>query len=131
MESSMKRVKKTNDTTKIKKFKVKTKGLGLITGLREVGAASSVQTVHSIPQPSRLREDARIQDEVQNRLRHLEDNVKQGMDKIKSQRGGATRSDGLMNLSCQVKIKIGSLTINCSLSNGWLIFIRPSGRSQI
>ena len=48
-----------------------------------------VHTVTNIPPPSRLREEARIQEEVQNRLRHLADNVKPGMGRIKSQRGGA------------------------------------------
>ena len=52
-------------------------------------ASPPVQTVHNIPPPSRLREEAGIQEEVQNRLRHLADNVKPGMSKIKSQRGGA------------------------------------------
>ena len=36
-----------------------------------------------------MREEARIQEEVQTRLRHLADNVKPGMTKLKSQRGGA------------------------------------------
>ena len=80
MESSMKTVKKTNDSTKIKRSKVKTKGGVAHAGLKGVGAASPpVQTVHNIPPASRLREEARIQEEVQNRLRHLADNVKPGM----------------------------------------------------
>ena len=54
-----------------------------------VGLTSpSVQTVNNISPPSHLREEARIQEEVQNRIRHLADNVKPGMGKIKSQRGG-------------------------------------------
>ena len=36
-----------------------------------------------------MREEARIQEEVQTRLRHLADNFKPGMTKLKSQRGGA------------------------------------------
>ena len=49
----------------------------------------SVQTIHNIPPPSQLEEQARIQEEVQTRLRNLADKVKPGMNKIKSQRGGA------------------------------------------
>ena len=57
--------------------------------MKGVGPTSlPVHTVNNIPPPSRLREEARIQGEVQNRLRHLADNVKPGMGKIKSQRGG-------------------------------------------
>ena len=86
----MKTVKKTNDSTKIKRSKVKTKGGVAHAGSKGVGAASPpVPTVHNIPPPSRLREEVRIQEEVQNRLRHLADNMKPGMGKIKSQRGGA------------------------------------------
>ena len=88
MESSMTTVKKTNDSLKIKKSRVTTKATLAHTGLKEVGVASpSVQSVHNISPPSRLREEAGIQ--VQNRLRHLADYVKPGMRKIKSQRGGA------------------------------------------
>ena len=55
-----------------------------------VGAVSApLHMVHNIPSPSRLREEARIQEEVQNRLRHFADKVKPGMNKIKSQKGGA------------------------------------------
>ena len=90
MESSLKTVKKTNDSTKIKRSKVKTKAVVAHADLKGVGAASPpVQTVHNIPPPSRLREEARIQEEVQNRLRHLAYNMKPGIGKIKSQRGGA------------------------------------------
>ena len=90
MESSIKSGKKTNDSTKIKRSKVKTKTGVAHAGLKGVGLTSpTVQTVSNIPPPSRLREEARIQEEVQNRLRHLADSVKPGMGKIKSQRGGA------------------------------------------
>ena len=90
MENSMKTVKKTNDSTKIKRSKVKTKGSVAHVSLKEIGATSpAVQTVHNIPPPSQLREEARIQEELQNRLRHLANNMKPGMGKIKSQRGGA------------------------------------------
>ena len=90
MENSMKKsVKKTNDSSKVKTSKTKSKNGDAKTEAREVGLAiPSVQMAH-IPPPSRLREEARIQEEVQSRLRHLADNVKPGMGKIKSQRGGA------------------------------------------
>ena len=51
--------------------------------------ASSVHVPHTIPPPSRLREEARIQEEVQSWLRHLADNAKPGMTKLKSQRAGS------------------------------------------
>ena len=87
MENSMKKlVKKTNDSSKIKKSKIKSRNGIAKTEAREVGTAiPSVQMTH-IPPPSRLREETRIQEEVQSRLRHLADNVKPGMGKIKSQR---------------------------------------------
>ena len=57
---------------------------------QEVGAApSSAHVPHNIPPPSWLREEARIQEAVQTRLRHLADNVRPSMNKLKSQRGGA------------------------------------------
>ena len=85
----MKAVKKTNDSTKIKRSQVKTKGGVAHSDLKGVGTAfPPVQTVHNIPPPSLLGEEARIQ-EVQNRLRHLVDYVKPGIGNIKSQRGGA------------------------------------------
>ena len=88
MENSMKKtVRKTNDVTKIKKSKTKARVNGVQVASQEVGAAPPVP--HSIPPPSRLREEARIQEEVQNRIRHLADNVKPGMTKLKSQRGGS------------------------------------------
>ena len=82
-------MKKTNDASKIKKSKSKARANG-VQSSQEVGAApSSAPVPRYIPPPSRLREEARIQEEVQTRLRHLADNVKPGMTKLKSQRGGA------------------------------------------
>ena len=89
MESSLKTVKKTNDSTKLKKSRFKTKTNLAHTGSKGVVAVSlPVQMVHKIPPPSQLREEARTQEEEPNRLKHLADNVKPGMAKIKSQRGG-------------------------------------------
>ena len=45
--------------------------------------------MYHLPPPDRLKEEARIQAEVQNRLRQLAENSKPGTEKIKSQRGGA------------------------------------------
>ena len=91
MENSKKKsVRKTNDVTKIKKSKIKPRVSGVQVASQDVGAApSSVHVPHTIPPPSRLREEARIQEEVQSRLRHLADNAKPGMTKLKSQRGGS------------------------------------------
>ena len=66
--------------------------------------------MHTIPPPDRLREEARIQAEVQNRLRQLAENGKPGTKKVPkegelwmslSERG----SSGQLNLYCRVKIK--------------------------
>ena len=91
MENSMEKpVRKTNDVTKIKKSKTKAKVTTVQVPSQEVGAApSSVHVPYTIPPPSRLREEARIQEEVQSRLRHLADTAKPGMTKLKSQRGGS------------------------------------------
>ena len=90
MESLMKTGKKTGDSSKIKRSGVKPNGGVAQANLKGVGPTSPpVHTVTNIPPPRRLREEARIQEEVQNRLRHLADNVKPGMGRIKSQRGGA------------------------------------------
>ena len=71
MENSMKKpVKKTNDGSKIKKSKNKVKVDDVQAGAHRVGAISSVHVPHNIPPPSQLREEARIQEEVQTRLRH-------------------------------------------------------------
>ena len=57
---------------------------------RLVGVVSPpVQTIHNIPPPNRLRKEARIEEEVQNNLRHLADNIKPGINEIESKRGGA------------------------------------------
>ena len=44
---------------------------------------------HNFSPPDKLREEARIQLEVQNRLKQLADQAAPGTDKIKSQRGGS------------------------------------------
>ena len=44
---------------------------------------------HNLPPPDKLREEATIQLEVQNRLKQLAEQAAPGTDKIKSQRGGS------------------------------------------
>ena len=51
-------------------------------------APTSGFSVHDPPLPDKLTEEARIQLEVQNRLKQPADQAKHGMDKIKSQRRG-------------------------------------------
>ena len=136
MENSMRKsVKKLNDGTKIKTSKVKYKASVAQTASKKAGAAPPfVHMAHNVPTTSRLREEARIQEEVQSRLTHFADNIKP---KIKSQRGGSVdvlstiRSDGHMSLSFQVKIKTELPIISYVQFSGWLAFVGPSGRSQL
>ena len=82
-------VKKTSDRSKVKSSKK--------TSMVSVAGSGSVQTDTvrdatasgcMFPSPSDLRQDAKIQQEVQLRLRELADNTGKGNEKIKSQRGG-------------------------------------------
>ena len=41
-----------------------------------------------------------------------------------------TRSDVHVSLSFLVKLRIESLTLSCPQSNGWLVFVKASGRNQ-
>ena len=59
----------------------------------------------TVPPPRRLREEARIQQEVQKRLTHLADRAKSGMDRVK------VRSGSPMNLFYLAKTKIELHTI--------------------
>ena len=131
--------KKTNDKNQNKKnLKVKPKASVAQTESREVRVAfPSVHMAHNIPKPCQLREEARVQEEVQSRLRHLADNVQLSIGKIKSQRGGAV--DVFVNhkirwphefvLSGQNKDRV---TYNQLSSVQWMAgFAEPSERSQI
>ena len=105
MESSMKIGKKTGDSSKIKSSRVKTRGGVAHASLKGVGASSPpVHAVSNIPSPSHLREEPRIQEEVQNRLRHLADNVKPGMGKTRLGQLGANISPDRSSLTPQVLI---------------------------
>ena len=73
MKSSMKAGKKTGDSLKIKRSRVKPKGCITQANLKGVGPTSPpVHTVTNIPPPSHLREEARIQEEVQNNVRQCQ-----------------------------------------------------------
>ena len=83
-------IKKTSDRRKVKSSKktdtVSMTGSGLAwTDTARDATASGCM----IPSPSDLRQDAKIQQEVQLRLRELADNAGKGNEKIKSQRGGS------------------------------------------
>ena len=78
--------KKTGDMSKIK-FSTK-RNKGTKAGFEQSVAHTSGQR-YNLPPPDRVREEARVQAEVQNRLRQLVENSKPGTEKIKSQRGGS------------------------------------------
>ena len=83
-------IKKTADKRKIKSSKkmngVSETGSGLAQSdaVRDGTASGCI-----FPSPSDLRQDAKIQQEVQLRLQELADNAGKGNEKIKSQRGGS------------------------------------------
>ena len=52
-------------------------------------ATTSGTSSTDLPPPNKLREEARIQLEVQNRLKQLGDQARPGTEKIKLQRGGS------------------------------------------
>ena len=93
MEKNNKKVyKKISDPSKIKssnKCVKKTKTAVTHKGLQETVAPISGVSNHNLPPPDKLREEARIQLEVQNRLKQLSEQAAPGTDKIKSQRGGS------------------------------------------
>ena len=83
--------KKSSDKSKIKNSKkVKptqkaTQGRSVPQGLGGV----SNSTHPTFPTPGQLKNDELIQQQVQERLKQLSDNISQGKEKIKSQRGGS------------------------------------------
>ena len=91
MEKNSKKVhKKTSDLSKIKSKTVKkTKTAVTHKGLQKTVAPIHGVSNHNLPPPDKLREEARIQLEVQNRLKQLAEQAAPGTDKIKSQRGGS------------------------------------------
>ena len=72
--------KKTNDVSKVKNSanKVKRAKAQVTQHGSDVNATSASVPMYTVPHPDRLREEARIQAEVQNRLRLLADNAKPG-----------------------------------------------------
>ena len=91
---------------------------------------------HNLPPPDKLREEARIQLEVQSRLKQLAEQAAPGTDKIKSQRGGLWRSllkigsNGPMSLCYPVKTRTGCPITSFPPSSGWLASAEPCERSQ-
>ena len=85
------KVKKTSDMSKVKSSASKTKRTKapVTTQGFDTDDPLASASVHNLPPPTRLREEARIQAEVQNRLRQLADNARPGTEKFKSQRGGS------------------------------------------
>ena len=92
IENNHKVPKKTSDSSKIKssnKVAKKVKTAVTHRGLAHDMAPSSGVLKHDLPPPDKVREEARIQLEVQNRLKQLAEQAKPGNEKIKSQRGGS------------------------------------------
>ena len=58
-------------------------------GHRYYRATPSIPSVGNLPSLEQFKHEAKIQEEVQARLKHLVDNAKPGKDRIKSQRGGS------------------------------------------
>ena len=82
--------KKTDDSTNVKNSKRGNKAPVPCTRDQVTCMATpSVPSVGHLPSLEQLRHEAKIQEEVQARLKHLVDNAKPGKDKIKSQRGGS------------------------------------------
>ena len=91
IEQKDQKCKKSVDKSKIKNAKKsKTKNVAVTHGgLAPPGLDGVSGVAHpTIPTQARLRNDTEIQQQVQERLRHLADNLVQGNEKIKSQRGG-------------------------------------------
>ena len=128
-------VKKTSDRSKVKSSK-KTSTVS-VAGSGSVRTDTVTASGCMFPSPSDLRQDAKIQQGVQLRLRELADNAGKGNEKIKSQGGGgggggaqwmfmwAGELNGRMNLSWQAMQKIGCLIISLPLYSGWLAFVGP------
>ena len=91
IEQRDKTCKKSVDKSKIKNHK-KSKPQSSVPvhgGLVPPGLGGVSGVTHpTIPPQAQLRHDSEIQQQVQERLRHLADNLAQGNEKIKSQRGG-------------------------------------------
>ena len=94
MENKHRIPKKTSDSSKIKSSNKNDKHAK--TAVTQKGLAHNMVPVsgvlnHDLPPPDKLREEARIQLEVQNRLKQLAEQAKPGTKKIKSQRGGCVQ----------------------------------------
>ena len=104
-------------------------------GRSDVNDAPVTQRRGYVLSPDRLKHELNIQEQVQERLRHLAEKPSQISQKF-SPRGVdplrymfPTGSGGPMSLSWLVKMR--SLIINYPPSSGWLVFAEPSARRQI
>ena len=92
---------KTNDVSKVKNSANKVKcAKALVKHYRsDANAIPTSVPMYTIPPPDRLREEARIQAEVQNHLRQLAENAKPGTEKnqIPKEGGGG----GVCGCFCQ------------------------------
>ena len=95
--------KRTNDVSKVKNSanKVKRAKVQVTQHGSDANATSASVPMYTVPHLDRLCEEAKIQAEVQNRVRQLADNAKPGTEKIKSQRGWGWGL--LMSVSNRVK----------------------------
>ena len=82
---------------------------------------------HTVPPPSVLRQETRIQQEVQQRLQDLAKNVHSGNGRVKSQRGGPVdifvshRIKWPMSTFFMDRTMTKSCITNCPLCNGWVL----------
>ena len=79
------KIKSSNKTGKLAKTAVTQKGF------QEKVSPISYVSNHDLPPPDKLREEARIHLEVQNRLKQLADQARPGTEKIKSQSVGSIK----------------------------------------
>ena len=90
----------------------------------------SAPPVGHLPPPDQLRQEAKIQGEVQVRLKQLVDNAKPGKDKIKSQRAGSVEvfvnNNGRMNMCSLVRLRLEVHTTNLLLYHECLVLAEPS-----
>ena len=125
--------KKTSDSSKIKssnKVAKKVKTAVTHRGLAHDLAPSSGVLKHDLPPPDKLREEARIQLEVQNRLKQLAEQAKPGNEKSPSGVGllrslSKIGSNGPMSSSYPVKIRTDCYTTSFLPFSGWLASAGP------
>ena len=129
MENNSQKVpKKTNDHSKIKSSRKPAKREKTAVtqiGLSEHVATTSGTSSTDLPPPNKLREEARIQLEVQNRLKQLADQARPGTEKINCKGADLSRF-----LSYLARIRTDYPTTSSLLFSGWLASAGPCERSQ-